>query len=352
MKFHDAGMLLGQLGKNGITEKTADQKLRGFPWNKVGPDGVLLIAQMAWEGYPRAVAYVLAKGADPNRTSGFLNGPTLAYAVTNNRSPARVKLEMVQTLLDHEGIDVDAKVTRAPHPRDTKDAFRTGTTLEYALDQATRELKIGKTFDADSQRSARSQLQSYRQTIPLLVAAGAAVSASAERRMKKLGVEAAAPATTKGWAKKARAVLAKKTFEKRDDVFELCEVLENRRAIVDPAWNDIVQAIIDASPAFEAVAKKVYGRAVSFEDDEGWLCQGWESYVLLDLVFELLAKEATLANGKWSRLVEHALRARVRCHAADITEAAVDALLACAWVKKHRDFSKLRALEKATRRSR
>jgi hypothetical protein len=350
--YDDARMLLGQLGMNGVTEKSADKALRGFAWNKPSSDGLLLIAEMAQEGYPRAIAYLLAKGADPNRASGrWEKAPTLAHAITNNRSSARVKMQMVELLLAQEGIDLDAKVTVKPHPRDGKDAFRSGTSLDWALHQAMQELKVGKAYDADSQRHARGQLASYRETIPRLIAAGATVSATAKKRIAKLGIDAAqpSPASKKDWAKKARAMLAKKQLEKRDAVFQICEWLSSPSAVADEEWSAIVGAIIAASPTFESVAEKVYGEAVSFEDDEGHLCQGWDEYVLLDLVFELLAKEATLTNKSWSKLVESALRARRKCHATDYTNEALEELFASTWVKRHRDFAKLRAIEKKTR---
>lgn len=360
MKFHDACTLLGQLGMNGVTEKTADQKLRGFGWNKPSADGVTILSEMAWEGYPRALKYLLSKGADPNVTSGrWEKAPALGHALTNNRSSARVKVEMVEILLAAEGIDLETKVTVPKHPRDAKGAFRSGTSLEYALARAMDELKVGKAYDADSQRHARSQLDAYRKTIPLVVAAGATVSDTSKKQLKKLGVDAKEKekekekpkAAAKGWAKKARALLAKKGFEKRDDVFRLCdEVLSTPGAIADKEWPGVVEAIIAASPAFEDVAEEVYdGERVSFEDDEGWLCQGWDNYVTLDLVFELLAKEATLSSPKWSGLVEKAFRAREKAHAIDYTESAIEELFAAKHVKAHRDFKKLQALEKKTR---
>jgi hypothetical protein len=349
---NDACMLLGQLGMNGVTEKSADKALRGFALNKPSSDGLLLIAEMAQEGYPRAIAYLLAKGADPNRASGrWEKAPALAHAITNNRSSARTKRQMVELLLAADGIDVDAKVTVKPHPRDGKDPFRSGTTLDWALHQAMQELQVGKAYDADSQRHARGQLASYRETLPLLVAAGAIVSPTAKKRLAKLGVDAAKPSPTpkKDWAKKARAMLTKKQLQKRDAVFQICDWLSTPSAVADREWSGIVEAIIDASPTFESVAEKVYGKAVSFEDDEGHLCQGWEQYVLLDLVFELLTKEATLESPAWSKLVERALCTRRKCHASDYTETALEELFAASWVKRHRDSKKLRAIEKKTR---
>jgi hypothetical protein len=153
----------------------------------------------------------------------------------------------------------------------------------------------------------------------------------------------------KDWAKRARAMLAKKQLHKRDAVFQICEWLSSPSAVADREWAGVVEAIIDASPTFESVAEKVYGHAVSFEDDEGHLCQGWEQYVLLDLVLELLAQESTLANKAWPKLVERALRARPKCHATDYTDATLEELFASRWVKRHADFKELRAIEKKTR---
>ena len=44
--YHDARTLLGQLGMNGVTEKSADKALRGLALNKPSSDGMLLIAEM------------------------------------------------------------------------------------------------------------------------------------------------------------------------------------------------------------------------------------------------------------------------------------------------------------------
>ena len=84
---------------------------------------------------------------------------------------------------------------------------------------------------------------------------------------------------------------------------EACEeILGEPAAIAKPEWATIVAVIIDATPLFEDIAEDVYGERVSFEDDEGPLCQGWDEYSALNEVAELLASPQTYKHLHWKTL--------------------------------------------------
>jgi len=350
--FRHAQSLLSQLGNPGFAEASVDAALRKLRPRTPKPESVLL-GKLAWEGKLTAVAYLVARGADSNHLSGFTDGadlvPPLANALTSTVARPSEKLQIVKTLLA-AGADPNLAFACA-HPRDDKKSFRSGTVLDYALAAVVAELRVGKQYDADSQRHARSMLQSYRQTLPLLLDAGATVNATAKSRLKKLVV-----APTKhpafrlaAWTKKALA-LALRQKGRRDAIHTLCEeYLANPAAIPHREWAKVVKTAIDQSPTFKQVSQATYGTSVSYTDDEGWLCQAWDSYLVLDLLFELLAQQPAFQNPSWSALVSHALEVRRKYDALDQTTEAVEALFSQPWARSHPDYKALRKLEKKTR---
>jgi hypothetical protein len=312
-------------------ERTVDRALRGARLDALDRDGRFFLGEMAWEGASKAVAYLLKRGADVDRRGGlYLRGTALGHAMAGTASSPKAKVQVVKILLA-AGADPSAK-TGSP----------AGTVLDYALAQAAAQAAVGKDYDADSQRHAKSMLQGYRETIPLVIAAGGTMSEASRRLLAKLvpKAEVVKPFDPK----KARALLRKAD---RDAVYDLCGLLAAPTAVGHSDWAAMVKGAIDAGRPFRDVAKEVYGKPVSFLDDEGWLCQGWDNYVVLDLVFELLAQEGAIRHPKWADLVAHGLEQRRRFDATSFTEDAVAELLAKA--KTHPAQRRLKALEKKTR---
>ncbi|AZZ92924.1 hypothetical protein EUZ85_20205 [Hahella sp. KA22] len=81
------------------------------------------------------------------------------------------------------------------------------------------------------------------------------------------------------------------------------EILAHPDAIAHPRWPELVEAAINASRDFEDVAEEIYGERISIADDEGWLCQGFDSYSTTYSVAELLGVKAARAHPQWFSLV-------------------------------------------------
>ncbi|MDG9667793.1 hypothetical protein ONV78_08625 [Hahella sp. CR1] len=85
---------------------------------------------------------------------------------------------------------------------------------------------------------------------------------------------------------------------------EACSaILAHPDAVAHPRWPELVEAAINASRDFEDVAEEVYGERISFEDDEGGLCQGFDGYSTTYSVAELLGVKAARAHPQWFDLV-------------------------------------------------
>jgi len=318
--------------ETGPTETELNDFLKGVDLNQRDEEKRLLITDMAWEGCAKSVDYLLKHGADPNKVGApYVQGPALAYAVDGTSTTATVKVAVVKRLLAG-GAD--------PNPN----VGAEGTLLDHMVAKAVEAAKPYKNYTADTQRHYKMMLKGYLATIPLLIAAGGTMSDESQKRLKKL-----LPQTAKSKPfdpTKARALLKKAD---RDAIYKLCEThLATVEAVAHPEWSALVTAAIDAGRSFRSVAKEIYGKEVSLADDEGWLCQSWENYVTLDVVFELLANESVIRHPKWSDLMTYALERRGAQDATNYTGDALDELFAKSWVRKHPHFKTLRALEKKT----
>src|SRR5207249_329075 len=98
-----------------------------------------------------------------------------------------------------------------------------------------------RSFDADSRKYAKTMLASYIETIPVLVARGAKLSAKAKKQLAALGAKAAAPTFD--------STALKKTLAKadRDAVGDACEVLADPAAVAHRDWAALVERAIAAS---------------------------------------------------------------------------------------------------------
>ena len=353
-KFHDIRSLLDRI-KQPDVRKQVDAKLRGVKLDKLADDGRKLLHYACGEGNLDAVRYLLEKGANPNAVStwGAVHGPPLLDAMRCHFVAMKFPLEIVRTLLA-AGADVNAKLVVDKEVRDLENGFKGGTLFDFVVADALHYQKEAKSkdYDADSSRYMKRMAQQYLEIIPLLRDAGATVSPAATKALAKLGLDGKPAAKTRPldakWITKARAKLKKGT---RSEAYEVCEsFLSHPDSVAHAEWPVLVDEIIGLSKTFEEVAEEVYGARVSFVDDEGWLAQGWDSYVILDVVLELLGKQSTLANKQWEKLVRRVLELRPTYHAVDYVP--VDEFFAEPWVRAHPAYKQLVAFEKQTRKRR
>lgn len=317
--------------KAGPTEAALDDFLKGVDLNQASSDNRLLITQMAWDGRADSVDYLLKRGADPNKVSTpYANGPALAHAVEGSSTKPAVKVEVVKRLLAG-GANPNAPVGAGM------------TLLDVLVSKAVDAANPRENHSAKSRRYYKMMLQGYLATIPLLVAAGGTMSDTSKISLEELLLP---PMATPFDLHEVRALIEKAD---RDAIYQLCEThLATAEAIAHPEWSTLVTAAIDAGPSFRSVAKEVYGKEVTLTDDEGWLCQSWDNYVTLDVIFEMLANEIVVRHPQWSELMAYALQCREAHDATSYTADALDELFAKSWVGQHPDYKKLRALEQET----
>jgi hypothetical protein len=326
-KYRTISQVLDRYEGGFATEKELAAAIGRFDLDE-DEDGHRLLHDACMNGREKAVDYLLRNGADPS-LDGCYGGNALAHAMTTSIPKAAVKKRLVERLLA-AGVAVDDAAKRE-------------------IDEAVVAKKglADRSYDNDSRRHFKSQLASFLETIPLLLAKNPKLDAATKRKLATLKVPAAKPAARFN-AKRVRKLLVKGKAD-RDSVGDACELLAEPSAIADSEWASLVGAAIAASRSFAEVAEEVYGEPIAFADDEGSLAQGWEEYVVLDLIFELLAREAAAACPAWRELVAAALRARPVYDATDIAEDAVAELFAQPWVKRHAAVGELKKLEKATR---
>jgi len=325
--YYDLHYMLEQHAYGRVTKAQLDRAFRGVNLDRIFPGGDgRMLPNVVFDGNEPATAYLLERGAKPN-LEGRYGGNALQHALESTVANRATKVRLVKLLLD-AGAKPEAAVAHA---------------IERARDE--KKTAGSSAFDGDSRRHAKQMLASYLETLPIVLARCAEISPALRKKVASLGVKAASAPKKLDVAK----VRAKIKRGDRTNVYEACEALGTEAAVAHPDWLALVKSMVDASRTFEDVAKETYGERVSFEDDEGSLAQGWDEWVLIDLVLEMLAKEPSVAHPKWASAVEHALRARRKFHATDYCEDAVAALLSAKHVRAHASYKALCALEKKTR---
>ncbi|MBU6954451.1 hypothetical protein [Hahella sp. HN01] len=106
------------------------------------------------------------------------------------------------------------------------------------------------------------------------------------------------------WASDLLAHMSTNDDDAVEAANEACSaILAHPDAVAHPRWPELVEAAINASRDFEDVAEEVYGERISFEDDEGGLCQGFDGYSTTYSVALLLGEKTTRAHPQWFDLV-------------------------------------------------
>ncbi|WLQ16760.1 hypothetical protein O5O45_12610 [Hahella aquimaris] len=106
------------------------------------------------------------------------------------------------------------------------------------------------------------------------------------------------------WASDLLAHMSTNDDDAVEAANEACDaILAHPDAVAHPRWPELVEAAINASRDFEDVAEEVYGERISFEDDEGGLCQGFDAYSTTYSVAELLGQQTTRDHSQWFSLV-------------------------------------------------
>jgi hypothetical protein len=288
-----------------------------------------LLLKLAWSGNVPAVACLLRHKADPNLTGGpyIADGAALRYAIESTDASAAQKTEIVRLLLA-AGADPN------------RGAIAGETLLDHLSRRAANAARPRENFDTDTRRSYARMLRGYLAVVSLLAAAGGTMGEPARKRL--LALSRQPKRTGRFEPSKVRALIARAD---RASMHTACaKLLAMPGAAAHPEWAVLVRAAIDAGRSFSSVAAEVYGKAMTMAEDEGWLCQSWEDYIILDLVFALLSGPESVGHPQWRELTAHALAQRRAQDAVAHTQESVDELFATDCVRAHPACGHLLAL--------
>lgn len=106
------------------------------------------------------------------------------------------------------------------------------------------------------------------------------------------------------WLDQSRALAETLSTVQKDKFISI--VMGQPGALQRPDWATVMAFLIEEQPAFEEVAEDVYGSRVSQADDEGWLCQGWNSgnYSNISSLLGLLKKKPVTQHPAWFTIVK------------------------------------------------
>ncbi|MDF2192870.1 ankyrin repeat domain-containing protein [Paraflavitalea sp. CAU 1676] len=107
-----------------------------------------------------------------------------------------------------------------------------------------------------------------------------------------------------GWLSQFTATVQEFSIKQRNKL--ILRVLGHPNALKHNDWVKAMETIIDAQPCFEDVAEEVYGTRVSQTDDEGWLCQSWDSgnYSNIEALLSVLKKKDAVNHPAWFGLMK------------------------------------------------
>lgn len=344
--FYDIETLLTQLDSSKIKEEV-DKQLAGIDFDTLRDDDELILAKMAFQGETNAVKYLLEKGANPNLESStyhYYKGPAILYALQNNRSKTNTKVAVLKMLIDH-GSDINVQVQWFD---EEKNDTVTGNYVEYGLSLAMDNLRNLKDSEyAETRKSARTQIEGLQAMLGLIKEASINLKKETAQKLHEfLKVQTKIPQRidAKEFYKKAmdELVVENRIHDLPEAAKKVCyDYLENESFMLTKEWASLIRHLVDISLTFEEVSEVVYDEAVSFLDDEGWLCQGWESYNWFSELVEVLSNEHASKNPEWADLMILIINESEEFDAS--VEWEIQELLEEPWVKAHPSFQKIAA---------
>lgn len=343
--FYEVRNILTQLDSH-KTKEEVDNAVAGFDFNSIRDEGELMLAKMAFEGEAKAVKYLLEKGADPDLESSsyhYYKGPAILFALQNNRSKTSTKGDILKMLIDY-GSNINAKVQWY---NEEEGVAVTGNYIEYGLKLAMENLHVIRSneYDIESRKSSKKEIEGLQAMLIIIKEAGINLSTDTARKLEDF---------LKGRAKNNEQVNAEKFLKKalselvvKDRINDLPEAaknvcyeyLEKESFMPTKEWAILIRHLVDISLTFEEVSEEVYEEIVSFEDDEGWLCQGWENYNWFSELVEVLSHENAIKNPEWDDLLILIIKEHQKYDAS--IEWEIEELLKEPWVMSHSSFQKI-----------
>lgn len=343
--FYEVSNILSQLDSH-KTKEEVDEAVAGFDFNMVRDNDELMLSKMAFEGEAKAVKYLLEKGADPDLESSsyhYYKGPAILFALQNNRSKTSTKVEILKLLIDY-GSDINAKVRWFDEEQE-----RTiiGNYIEYGLTLSMENLQVinSNEYDVESRKSSKKEVEGLQAMLIIIKEGGINLSTDTAQKLDeflKVQTTDNKKVNAEEFLKKALSELDVK--DRINDLPEaaknVCyEYLEKESFIPSKEWAALVRHLVDISLTFEEVSEEVYDEIISFEDDEGWLCQGWENYNWFSELVEVLSGKNALKNPEWDDLLILIIKEHQKY---DVSiKSQIEELLEEPWVRSHPSFPKI-----------
>ncbi|HLT31482.1 MAG TPA: hypothetical protein VK013_15710 [Myxococcaceae bacterium] len=323
MPYHHARALLEQLTPD-TQVPGLDAALQALDLERARDDGKSLLAQMSLDGMVTAVALLLARGARPDTRSSldpWLHGPAVAFAVHGLRPPGTAWIDTVRLLHAH-GADLQADVEWVDGADDDRELR--GTVLDYGLFLGRRaRASMEEHGDDPAARRDRLEAEAMQRMLEALVEMGGRPglwSMQEVRDFIALRLRTRLEATPAELLQEGIALLAveDRVAELPDAARRVCfRHLDDEGFMASPEWAVLVRAVIGAALEWSEVVAAVYGEdeaGLAFEEDEGWLAQGWDHYNGFPDLLEVISQPPAIAHPEWGEVLVLLAREHVRFH--------------------------------------
>lgn len=318
--------------------------LSGFDFDTEKEQGLLMLAKLSQAGGISGVKYLLDKGVNVHLESTeicYRSGPALLFTLQGitldaDRASTSKKGEIIK-LLHEYGSDINAQVEWYSEFEKTEVM---GNYIEFGL-------YLGKLhLNAEPSKYSNKELLELRTLLPIFRDLGIKLSEEVSKELNNF------LSTGKKIKSKSFPKRVKKRLEVKDRIRELPEAvkevcqtyLSDESLMESKEWAELIKYIINISLTFEEVAKEVYEDeyedGLTIQDDEGWLCQGWEEYNWFSELLEILSKENSLRNTEWDSLLILLIKEH-RKYSVDI-KYEIEKLFEEPWMQSHTSFQKLK----------
>src|SRR5690606_18472759 len=221
-----------------------------------------------------------------------------------------------------------------------------GNYIEYGLNLAMDNLHNMRNSEyTETRKSARTQIEGLQAMLDIIKEASINLNIETAQKLDeflKVQTKTHQRINAKEFYKKAmdELVVENSIHDLPEAAKKVCyEYLEDERFMLTKEWVALIRHLVDISLTFEEVSEVVYDEAVSFLDDEGWLCQGWESYNWFSELVEVLSNEHASKNPEWADLMILIINESEEFDAS--VEWEIQELLEEPWVKAHPSFQKI-----------
>ncbi|CAM2011717.1 hypothetical protein [Acanthopleuribacter pedis] len=337
----------------GRSAAQADEELGASDFMVFSDQGLHALAWLACTGEAAALRYLLERGADPDQVSTIygayqLSGPALMFALINEAGDSDHKVALLKRLLANtKAPNVSVRWREEGQRRYTQRTYAEGSHIQFGM--ALAKLHKARMDEYPYDPVPRDLFQGVQAMLRELKQAGLTTDAATKAELDALLLQEVAPCKPMDAAVVYQQAITELTVGDRvsdysDAAQWVCvHYLRNPNFVSCPEWAQLIRHIIDHSLTFEEVAEDLYGEPVSFEDDEGGLCQGWDEHNAFSLLCSILADEAATANPEWADLLVYLLKEQLTYDGYAHLDTIMNACFEQSWFQKHADRDRIKA---------